>query len=38
VIANAVADAFEGRLDIRSPVCTPERVYALLCEVGLTPQ
>ena len=38
VIANAVADAFEGRLDIRSPVCTPQRVYALLCEAGLAPQ
>jgi len=34
-IANAVADAFEGRLDIVSPVLTPHRVYALLREVGI---
>jgi len=33
-IANAVADAFEGRLDIRSPVLTPHRVYTLLREAG----
>jgi carbon-monoxide dehydrogenase large subunit len=30
VIANAIADAFGGRLDIRVPVFTPERVHALL--------
>jgi len=34
-IANAVADAFEGRLDIVSPVLTPHRVYALLREAGI---
>jgi carbon-monoxide dehydrogenase large subunit len=32
VIANALSDAFDGRLDIRTPVLTPERVYALLRE------
>jgi carbon-monoxide dehydrogenase large subunit len=36
VIANAIADAFEGRLDIRHPVFTPERVHALLRDAGLT--
>ena len=36
VIANAVADAFEGRLAIRTPVATPERVWTLLREAGLT--
>jgi aerobic carbon-monoxide dehydrogenase large subunit len=36
-IANAVADAFEGRLEIRSPVFTPHRVYTLLREAGFTP-
>jgi carbon-monoxide dehydrogenase large subunit len=35
VIANAVADAFEGRLEIRTPVFTPERVWALLRETGV---
>ncbi|MBM3217090.1 MAG: xanthine dehydrogenase family protein [Candidatus Rokubacteria bacterium] len=30
VIANAVDDAFEGRLDIRDPVLTPQRVRALI--------
>jgi carbon-monoxide dehydrogenase large subunit len=34
-IANAVADAFEGRLDVTSPVLTPHRVYALLRDAGL---
>jgi aerobic carbon-monoxide dehydrogenase large subunit len=33
-IANAVADAFDGRLDIRGPVLTPDRVHALLREAG----
>jgi len=33
-IANAVADAFEGRLDIKGPVFTPDRVHALLREAG----
>jgi carbon-monoxide dehydrogenase large subunit len=33
-IANAVADAFDGRLDIRGPVLTPEGVHAMLCEAG----
>ena len=33
-IANAVADAFEGRLDITSPVLTPHRVYMLLRDAG----
>ena len=33
-IANAVADAFEGRLEIRSPIFTPDRVHALLREAG----
>ncbi len=33
-IANAVADAFEGRLDITSPVLTPHRVYTLLRDAG----
>ena len=33
-IANAIADAFEGRLEIRSPVFTPDRVHALLREAG----
>jgi len=32
VIANALSDAFDGRLDIRNPVLTPERVYTLLRE------
>jgi aerobic carbon-monoxide dehydrogenase large subunit len=36
VIANAVADAFEGRVEIRMPVFTPERVWTLLREAGLT--
>jgi carbon-monoxide dehydrogenase large subunit len=35
VIANALSDAFDGRLAIRSPVFTPERVYALLVEAGV---
>jgi carbon-monoxide dehydrogenase large subunit len=33
-IANAVADAFEGRLDVTNPVLTPHRVYTLLREAG----
>jgi carbon-monoxide dehydrogenase large subunit len=33
-IANAVADAFEGRLDITSPDLTPHRVYTLLRDAG----
>jgi carbon-monoxide dehydrogenase large subunit len=37
VIANAVADAFAGRLDIRSPVFTPWRVWSLLRAAGLAP-
>jgi carbon-monoxide dehydrogenase large subunit len=35
-IANAVADAFDGRLNIRFPVLTPARVHALLQESGIT--
>jgi hypothetical protein len=38
VIANALSDAFDGRLAIRSPVFTPERVYALLVEAGVVGQ
>ena len=34
-IANAVADAFEGRLDVTNPVLTPHRVYTLLREAGI---
>jgi aerobic carbon-monoxide dehydrogenase large subunit len=34
-IANAVADAFEGRLDVASPVLTPHRVHALLRQAGI---
>jgi carbon-monoxide dehydrogenase large subunit len=30
VIANAIADAFDGRLEIPTPVFTPERVWSLL--------
>lgn len=30
VIANAIADAFDGRMDIDTPVFTPERVWSLL--------
>jgi carbon-monoxide dehydrogenase large subunit len=30
VVANAIADAFDGHVDIRTPVFTPERVWALL--------
>jgi len=36
-IANAVADAFEGRLDVTDPILTPHRVYALLREAGFAP-
>jgi carbon-monoxide dehydrogenase large subunit len=32
VVANAVDDAFDGRLDIRDPVLTPQRVRALVEE------
>jgi len=32
---DAVADAFEGRLEITSPVLTPYRVWTLLGEAGL---
>jgi carbon-monoxide dehydrogenase large subunit len=32
VVANAVDDAFDGRLDIRDPVMTPQRVRALVEE------
>jgi CO/xanthine dehydrogenase Mo-binding subunit len=38
VIVNAVADAFSGRLDIRSPVLTPGRVWALLRAAGISPR
>lgn len=38
VLANAVSDAFGGRLDIRSPILTPERVYALLRAAGIAPR
>jgi len=33
-IANAISDAFEGRLDVTNPVLTPYRVYTLLREAG----
>jgi carbon-monoxide dehydrogenase large subunit len=33
-IANAVSDAFDGRLDIRCPDLTPARVHALLRNAG----
>jgi len=33
-IANAVADAFDGRLDVGNPVLTPHRVWALLRQAG----
>jgi aerobic carbon-monoxide dehydrogenase large subunit len=33
-IANAVADAFDGRLDVDNPVLTPYRVWALLRRAG----
>jgi carbon-monoxide dehydrogenase large subunit len=38
VLANAVSDAFDGRLDIRSPVLTSERVWALLRAAGIAPR
>ena len=34
-IANAVADAFEGRLHITDPMLTPHRVHALLRQAGI---
>jgi carbon-monoxide dehydrogenase large subunit len=34
-IANAVSDAFDGRLNIRFPVLTPSRVHGLLQESGV---
>ena len=34
VIANALSDAFDGRLDIRTPVLTSERVHVLLREAS----
>ena len=37
VIAKTLADAFEGRLDIKSPIFTPERVHALLRAAGVAP-
>jgi len=37
VIANAVDDAFDGRLPIRDPVLTAERVRALIEAAGLRP-
>jgi carbon-monoxide dehydrogenase large subunit len=36
VIANAVDDAFDGRLNIHDPVLTPERVRALIEEAERT--
>jgi carbon-monoxide dehydrogenase large subunit len=33
-IANAVADAFDGRLDVDNPVLTPHRVWTLLRQAG----
>jgi aerobic carbon-monoxide dehydrogenase large subunit len=36
-IANAVSDAFGGRLPIRYPVLTPARVRALIAEAGICP-
>jgi carbon-monoxide dehydrogenase large subunit len=35
VIANALSDAFGGRLRIRTPVLTPARVHAMLREAGV---
>jgi aerobic carbon-monoxide dehydrogenase large subunit len=35
-IANAVADAFEGRFDVTDPVLTPHRVFTLLREAGIS--
>jgi carbon-monoxide dehydrogenase large subunit len=37
VIANAVDDAFEGRLDIRDPVLTPGRLHALIVAAAKGP-
>ena len=37
-IANAVDDAFDGRLDIRDPVLTPGGVHALIEETRGDPQ
>jgi carbon-monoxide dehydrogenase large subunit len=36
-IANAVSDAFEGRLEVTNPVLTPHRVYTLLRQAGFAP-
>jgi carbon-monoxide dehydrogenase large subunit len=33
-IANAVDDAFDGRLKIRDPILTPARVRALIEEIA----
>ena len=37
-IANAVSDAFGGRLSIRFPVLTAARVHAALIEAGVAPE
>jgi CO/xanthine dehydrogenase Mo-binding subunit len=34
-LANAVAYAFEGRLDVTDPVLTPHRVFTLLRNAGI---
>jgi len=36
-IANAVADAFEGRLEIKNPVLTPYAVYTSIRDAGAAP-
>jgi carbon-monoxide dehydrogenase large subunit len=33
VIANAIADAFDGRVDIPTPIFTPERVWSIVRSV-----
>jgi len=38
VIANALDDAFDGRLTIRTPIFTPARVWDLLREAGIAPR
>lgn len=37
VIANALSDAFDGRLDVPTPVLTPVHVHALLREARVLP-
>ena len=35
IIANAISDAFGGRLDIPTPAFTPERVWSLLSKAAI---